>query len=544
MRIRIISIMLIVCMLISLAIGCAPNAEPSSSVTPTQTVPDGTPANETDPGTSEEDKYGGDLIVFVTRTPVSCFAPAYPNKTDVKAYEPAVEPLGKMDKEGNYYGFLVEEFIEDPEGPTLTIKLRDEIYFHDGSKLDAEALMWNLQVMKDTGSSSVLCDAVGWEAVDDLTVKVAFEYYSNNWIESYAGIHVYSMQAVLDNGEDWAATNAVGTGPFIQVEHLPGSSIKFERNENYWQEGLPYLDSITMVQSTDISTQLTAMVNGEAHVVNTSDNVLVNQLDSYGDMFKSVFEETPTLLGLFYIILNSYNEESPLYDVRVRQAMTYCLDRDSTRVALVGNTGTTLNQMAIPGSYAYLEEDELYDPYDYNPEKAKELLTEAGYPNGFDVKILSRATFEKMAVSYESFLKAVGINATIYNVDNATYSEKQKNNPDNDVDVTFIGSSPCTYNYVTFYNGLYHSEKRARYINIIGNFEELDTLLDKAVSATTQEELTEYLQAVNSFSSENALLIPWYSTGSMYYFPQNLYDTGLGDVHTYQSTYEIAYFAK
>ena len=205
---------------------------------------------------------------------------------------------------------------------------------------------------------------------------------------------------------EWARTHCVGTGPFKLGEFKRDSKLTYIKNDNYWRKGYPYLDGMEIRYIPDVMTAAAMMEAGEADVwqdVSAIQNVL--ELEKKG--FKVNWGP-----GMFWSLLpNSADPKSPFADKRVREAVEYALDRPAIADMIGYGKFEPLQQMATKNWPGFVPG---YNPRPYNPEKAKKLLADAGYPKGFSTTILAfagRGTDAGAAI--QAYLAAVGIQAKL-----------------------------------------------------------------------------------------------------------------------------------
>ena len=166
--------------------------------------------------------YGGTANVVYQSGPATLFLP-YSTSTGDRFYAaPAIESLGRPDTDGNMEGWLADSFDIDADNLTATVTLKKGIKFSDGTDFNADSVIWNFDKMIDGGKASELGTPDSYEKVDDYTVKLQYGSWANNWSTLLGQVYIYDPKAFDDNGEDWAAINAVGTGPFIMEEYVPG----------------------------------------------------------------------------------------------------------------------------------------------------------------------------------------------------------------------------------------------------------------------------------------------------------------------------------
>ena len=542
MKKKLIACLLAICMIAGLTVGCTSNEDPAPTDANTQ-QPSSNPAtndpNATDIGSGlvsymnpddPEPKYGGDLVL-IQGWFTDFYLPAVSGNGAQMLTEPAIESLGRQLPDKTWVPFLAESWEANEEDATFTIKVREGIKFHDGSDLNAEVVAWNIQEIMDAGRGADICYPTSVEATDEYTVVIQYESYQNVWVEQLSMVHIVSKATYDAEGEDYMSTHAVGTGAFIQDEMIQGTSIKYVRNDNYWQEGLPFLDSITLMNITDENTKISSMMNGEVHGVSISKGSSITQL-SAADGIK---RQEATNAGYTWLAVQARDENSPFSDVRVRQALMYAIDREAVAQAVTEGIGHARCQFANPGQLDYLE-----DPitYDYDEAKAKELLAEAGYPNGFDTVIEVVQTQEAAAVAIQSYLKSVGINAEISLLDTATHTQIKANGDIKGINV-WGGSSQATSmcNFYTRFVG----PNRNTYVNSNPTIEELDKLLAEIPTIADPDEWKAECQEMGRIFNEQLPMLPFFSTVSEYFMSDNLY--GFEYFGAWQWTPETSYFA-
>lgn len=466
--------------------------------------------------------YGGDLSVlgFDFNT---FFLPYSTTTSDRYNAAPAVEPLGRRDAAtGETIPFLAEEFITDADALTFTIKLRQGITFSDGTPFNAAAVVWNFDKMVEYGKASELVNPVSYEATDDYTVVMTFAEYANTWDATIGEVRIYCPAAFDANGEDWAAIHAVGTGPFVMEELVQGSHIKYVKNENYWQEGKPYLDSITVKFIPDSVTQVASFQNNELDVLRNPDSTSIKALK---DKYENAALDAADLAGLTYIMPASGDEESPFHDINVRKALMHAVNWDDMAEGIYDGLGFSTPLFAVPGSWAY---DETVEQYAYDPEQAKKLLADAGYPNGFDTVISynsENAANEVCATILQAYLSMVGINASVNPMTNADFNAEKAEGVYQHGIMVNNGSSKMdfTANYIRLY-----SSEGVNYKNMMTKPADYEEALFGARAARTLEEKKELLsKAAKLLSHEYVLVIGAGYQPAYCYTQSGVHDTGI-----------------
>jgi peptide/nickel transport system substrate-binding protein len=380
-------------------------ASPKETTQPTTTPT--TPASTTPTSTAEQPQYGGTLRIIWSTGPGPGWGTAWSIFGGEGAYaDMAMEPL--MEAKflgGEYVPRLATDYSISPDGKTITFNLRHGVKFHDGTDFNADAVKYNFDKLIASGMASA--NLLGCDVVDPYTVKINFAEGMNINFGSAAGVVMASPTFVEANGDTYAAFHACGTGPFKQVSYDEGVKVRLERFDDYWGQK-PYLDAIEGTFITDPVTQVMAMEAGQGDVTHS------RQAKPMYDLKQAGFNILQDLMGMEAMDFNSRDEDSPFHDVRVRQAFEYAINKEKIIQTLGYGFWEAAYQFQIPGMTGYLAD---IVPRKYDPAKAKQLLTDAGYPNGFSTTIVHMAgDFDDGITSMQADLKDVGINVEIQSV--------------------------------------------------------------------------------------------------------------------------------
>ena len=383
--------------------------------------------------TTSTSKAGGVLKVYISNDPASL------NNTSFRATQTCgfYETILYKDADGNYHGRLVESIDADISNLTYTLNMfKDKkIYFHDDTEMTAEVLAWNINEYKEIGIFAASFNKIDYaEAKDDHTVVIHLKEWdmllpnclarmctpvSKAYIDGYAAANPgkFATKAELYNAA--LLDNECGTGPFKLKEWVRDSIVSTVRFDKY-HEGAPILDGVDYVIIADADVALMAFQSGEVDVLNSSridnekvETILASNPDAV--LYKATRGGSAYTLGF-----ESQDPNDPFYDVRVRQAAQMALDNDAIGQAVTAGMFFPGQHQWSIASYAYCSPN--VTGYEYNVEKAKALLAEAGYPNGFKTTIKVQTPFVQTAVYVQSYLKAVGIEAEIMPIDTAAFS--------------------------------------------------------------------------------------------------------------------------
>ena len=318
------------------------------------------------------------------------------------------EGLYKPTSSGDFVPALAEECVVSDDGLTYTFTLRDGVLFHNGTAVEAADVVYSFNTCAattiDTSLAAALSDVAAVTAEDEKTVSVTLNSPNSDFLA-----YVTSVYIVPDDYTE-QATAPVGTGPFRYVSRSVQENVVLEKFSDYWGEGAK-VDRVTLKIYEDSTTLMTALNSGAVDLVM---HLTVAQTQNLSDQY-TVLEGTMNLVQALYL----NNAEKPFDDVRVRQALCYAVDVDSILELTADGHGTKLGSSMYPAFTKYFD-DSLTDYYSYDPEKAKTLLAEAGYPSGFAMTITVPSNYTPhvdVAQVLVEQLAAVGITAQLQEVE-------------------------------------------------------------------------------------------------------------------------------
>jgi peptide/nickel transport system substrate-binding protein len=329
---------------------------------------------------------------------------------------PVADKLVNWDAKGNLIPELAESWDWNPKTGAFTWHLRKGVSFQDGTPFNAEALKWDFDTRL---AAKALFDGdlvKSVEVVDEYILRMYLSEFTAMSVYNY-GFATYPMSPTAfknNGGKDWARFHPVGAGPFKLASFVRDTSIKYEKNENYWRRGYPLLDAIEIRFIPDPVTARMMLESKETdiclEVVNVRSAV---ELEQKG--FRAVWGPG----SVWALLPNSTKLGSPYANKKVREAVEYAIDRPALAKMLGLGKFEPLTQLEPKASPAYIEG---FNPRSYNPGKAKKLLIEAGYPNGFESKLLINEQNRDAGVAIQSYLTAVGIKLDLDVADIGRYS--------------------------------------------------------------------------------------------------------------------------
>lgn len=412
----------------------SPGAAPTGA--PAAAAPTGAPAAAAPTEAPAAPAIGGTVRRAITAEPTSLDPHAAPGSGQNVILPYIFDTLIFRAMDNSYQPYLATSWEIAPDGKSVTFTLRNDVTFHDGTPLNAEAVVFTFNRFKEAKTSAAegLASMTGVEALDDYTVRFSFAEPSAVFFSTlatpYAGI--VSPGAVEAAGDAFGQ-QPVGSGPFKFASWQQGTEIVLERNPDYrWSPstisnpGAPYLDQVVFKVIPDASTQLAALQAGEVDLIFVNSPTQISKLQADPDV---QLVETQ-LNSLIYLGFNC--ARAPLDQVTVRQALAHAVNKDEILQAALGGIGqVAFAPMAptLPGFDPSLKQYEL----GYDPARASALLAEAGFTPGADGTLrkdgqpltltlltFARAPNEDVATLLQSQFKAIGVNVAIQQFDTPT----------------------------------------------------------------------------------------------------------------------------
>ncbi|BDZ63938.1 ABC transporter substrate-binding protein [Agromyces mangrovi Wang et al. 2018] len=343
-------------------------------------------AGAADSGNGDGSASGGTLTLGAIAEPTT-FDPAGSEWGNRAPYYQAVyDTLLVATPEGTIEPWLATDWSYNEDNTVLTLTLRDDVTFTDGSALTADVVVTNLQRFKDGTSpdAGYFAGIDSFEAADDSTVVITLSAPDPamlNYLTRDPGL--IGAEASLDSPD--LATTPVGSGPYMldTAATVTGTSYVYTKNPDYWNPDVQHYDDLVINVLSDPTAALNAIKAGEANGVKLANNDNLVEVEASG---WTVNANELDFQGLLLFDRAGEMNEA-LGDVRVRQALNYAFDRASLLTALQNDNGTVTTQVFPATSDAY--DPELDEYYTYDPEKAKELLAEAGYADGLAIDSMS-----------------------------------------------------------------------------------------------------------------------------------------------------------
>lgn len=344
------------------------------------------------------------------------------------------------DKDTTINEGLATKWEPSEDGLTYTFTLREGVKFHDGTDFNAEAVVKNFERWANgtedqfpyyasmfggfKGDEGHVIDSV--TADGDYTVVFKLKRPQSPFLKNIAmSPFAIASPTAFEKFGDKFGDNPVGTGPFTFVEWKKNDSITIDKNADYWDKELPKLDKVIFRAIPDNSARLNALSTNE---IDLADGINPSDTKTVTDNAKLQLFERPSM-NVGYLGLT--NTRPPFDNVKVRQAVNHAIDKQAIIDAFF-NGGAEIAKNPMPSSISGYNDD--IAGYDFNPEKAKALLKEAGFEDGFEMELWAMPVPRpympdgtKVAEVIQKNLADIGIKAKIVSYEWATYLEKTKN---------------------------------------------------------------------------------------------------------------------
>ena len=394
---------------------------------------------------------------------------------------------------------LAESWDISDDNMVYTFHLKSGVKFHNGEPFTAADAKFTIErAMVEPATASYCASIDKVDAPDDstlvVTLKVPFANFLMNLGGSFFG--VVNEKAVTESGEDYGR-NPVGTGPYKFVSWSSGDNVVLAYNEDYHGEA-PAVKNVTYRVLPDTSTALVALQNGEIDALPNSAPIDAPTIEA--DPNLNLYSAPGATIA--YIGFNT--QAAPFDNEKVRQAVKYAINKEEVFMGAQDGDGVLANSPLNEVMDGYNPDDPVMNPYDLK--KAKALMTEAGYADGFScsIKLAAGQNREKVAQVVQAQLKEIGITASIETLEKGTYFEQMAvgnyevyvgglNWPDADDMLTYLFASDGPFNWGSVYSN-----------------PTIDELLVKARQENDAAKRSEMYQQIVKITDEDANKIPLY----------------------------------
>ena len=430
--------------------------------------------------------YGGEIVVGISQDLEDSLDPHKAVAAGTKeVLFNLFEGLVKPNAAGELIPAVAESYTID--GEVYSFTLRDGVRFHNGDLVTAEDVVYSIERCRADGVTNIPALSVieSVEAVDESTVVITIDEPNLEFLS-------YLTLAILPADYTQQDTQPVGTGPFRYVSRSAQDNLVIERFDEYWGEPA-YLDKVTYRVLENADALVLAL---KSNTVDLCSHLTADQTAQLEGQF-TILEGTMNLVQALYL----NNAVEPLDNELVRQALCYAVDKQMIMDMIADGHGTAVGSSMYPAFEKYFV-SELADAYPQNVEKAKELLTQAGYPDGFALEITVPSNYQPhmdTATVLAEQLRAIGVEATIVPVEWATWLEEVYMGRQYQSTVVGVDAAQMTARAML---ERFTSTASDNFINY--NNAEYDALFAKALAASDDAEQTELYRQMQVVLSETA----------------------------------------
>ncbi len=399
------------------------------------------------------------------------------------------EGLVKPDKDGNLVGAVASDYQISDDAKVYTFTLRDGVKFHNGQDVTAEDVKYSIDRCADTSNGAPLVSAYSIvESVNILnenTVEVRLTEPNTEFL-------AYMTTAIIPKDYQDLETAPIGTGPFKYVSRSPQENIVIEKNEEYWGDKA-HLDRVEFRVISDADMLVTNLKSG---AIDMAARLTSSQAAELTEGFH-IEEGTMNLVQALYL----NNAVEPLNNEKVRQALCYAINPDEIMAMIADGKGVRVGTSMYPGLKKYFD-DSYTNYYEQDYEKAKELLKEAGYPNGFDLEIAVSSADQPHVDTAQVIaeeLKQIGVNVTIQPIEWGTWLEEVYMGRNFQATVVGLNASNLSARAML---ERFVSDAENNFINFSNP--KYDEVFKQAISTTDEEEQIKLYKELEGILTEDA----------------------------------------
>ena len=393
----------------------------------------------------------------------------------------------------------------------MIFHLRKGVKFHDGTDFNAQAVKWNYDLIIEAKKAPNITSV---DVIDDYTIRINLKVYQNI---DFTGMSTGQFQIISPtsfdkNGIEYTRTHPIGTGPFKFVEYQRDYKLVYTRNEDYWDPVLPYLDGVEYYVIAEETVRKLVFKRGDVHMIQATAN-------SAQELLSEGYAQITSAGGTYVLVPDSANESSPFADIRVRQAVSYAIDREAIAEGLGFGLLKPAYQLYPSNPIVAIPN---FQKTEYNPEKAKQLLAEAGYPAGFQTSIhtFTRVVNRDFITAISKMLSDVGIQAAPDFPESGKYEEYRSRGWSNSMLAHALG--PLGNNPAGMPNS-YFPESNISFPSV-----ERPTGFYEAVKASLTSPNVDpaKVQAVSKLMADNFMVIPYAEEISCNFYASGAHDEG------------------
>jgi peptide/nickel transport system substrate-binding protein len=418
---------------------------------------------------------------------------------DYRVFANIFDTLIKVDKSGKFIPSLASSWKISKDGKKYTFTIRKGVKFHNGIELTASDVVFTFERAKKSPYMAEQVAEVGTvKAIGNYVVEINLKHVYAPFLLSLDTIDVLSEKTVNAAGAKFGE-KPIGTGPYKFVSHSIGQKVILVRNDNYFK-GKASIKNVEFKVITDENTALIALQTGE---VDFSYQIPVISKQTIANDKKLAIHEFNGL-NLTYVLMN--NSVKPFNNKLVRQAMNYAIDKESIVLVAEEGMGTVTQSIFSKDVFGYSN----IKGYEYSPEKAKALLTKAGYPNGFKITFKTMdGPYQKAAQRIQEDLRKIGVTVDIVSGEkNAYIQDLVKGNYE-------MGNISCSLGKdADFYGIVFKTGEQANFSKYSNP--KVDSLFKAGKATTDVKQRLKTYASVAQLLSDDGAIVPLYYPKTMF----------------------------
>ncbi len=498
---RFVVFTLLMTLMIGSLYGCA---TPGSTGKTDPTQSDTTTADSSGTGSEAAGTSGEKTVTYAQTKDVDSFDPRNATSTiTASMMNMLYSSLVTTDADFNIICDAAESY-EQIDERTYKFTLKQGIKFHDGSELTSEDVKYTLDTIREEEATYKLKSDFSFmscEPIDEYNLYIKTDEPNVSTLLRLNYVKIIPKNYVEKVGDEEFNKHPIGSGPFKFVEWNKDESIKLEAFDDYFG-GKPKIDEVICKVIPEASARVAALQAGEVDIIGA---VSTSQIDSLKGMSDIEVVTKPTTRAV-YFTMNSFSD-SPVKDLKVRQAINYAIQKDAIVAGVLDGYGTAIQTLALPMFEGY---DDSIKGYEYNPEKARELLKEAGYPDGFSIELegsfsgISNGADVAQAVGAQ--LAEIGIKTSIVEKDSNTMMDEYAAQTTSPLTMWSFGGPYNNINLITKCV-LGTGERYSAWSDTVfdGLKEKMDTTMDETQRLEVYKEVQQYI-------IDMAPVVPLYQT--------------------------------
>lgn len=465
------------------------------------------PPNAAPSSSAASEQQGAKEIVYANATDISSMDPRNATGTQTASILNHVfSGLVTTDEKGQVVNDLAESY-KNIDDKTWEFKLKDGVTFQDGSKLTSEDVKYTLDTIRDTSKKYKLASDFSFmqvEIIDELNFRIITEEPFSGFLLRLNYVKIIPKAYVEKVGDEEFAAKPIGSGPYKFVSWSKDEKVVLEANDTYFG-GKPAIDKITYKVIPEAASRIAALESGEADIIA---NVPTSQIERLSSLENVKVLSNPTTRVMF--VGMNLVKDGPLQNEKVRQALNYAVNKQALIEGVLDGNATQIATISTPEYEGY---DASVEAYSYDPEKAKQLLAEAGYADGFSLQFSVTSGYlngQDVAQAIASQLGEVGITCTVQEEDSNQQREKMSSGTVADLYLNGIGGPYSNIDLVAklaFGTG----ERYSTYSNV-----EFDALRKEAAATVDEEKAKVKNSEIQKVIKEQAPAIFLYQQHGIY----------------------------